>query len=148
MNNLILKILPDIESTVKKITRNADQQNEIVQYTVLRCYDYEETVKRLHAEGKLGGWIYTVASKKLLLIKQDSVLTSKYPMPNDDTPEWFDIEKFKPLLTETEWTWLKAYMIDGGYSNISNRTGIQRKYVSQRIKNIIEKCKRLKHTLY
>lgn len=147
MNKLILEILPEIEATAKKIGRNVDQQNEIRQYTILRCYDYPDTVKRLHAEGKLGGWIYVTAYNCMLVMAGNQVREHKKDIADSNYEDL--LEDFKPYLTEADKAWIRVYIECGGkYIEIERVKNIHHETASDRIKLIIEKCKKLKSTLY
>jgi len=146
LNNLILKILPDIENFARRASRHPDTQNELIQSTVLKCYEYEFKVKQMHAEGKLNGWLFTVIRNENL-----KLVTSN---PVDALRELADvgytdrIEELKPFLTDIEKKWLKVYVeCDGSYTKIEQRTTISRSHASKRIKSIIEKCKKLKFIL-
>ena len=146
MNNLILKILPDIERFARRMSRHSDTQNELIQSTVLKCYEYESKVKQMHAEGKLNGWLFTVIrNENLKLVTTNAV---EAPKELTDIPYSDRIEELKPFLTDIEKKWLKVYVeCDGSYTKIEQRTTISRSHASKRIKSIIEKCKQLKFIL-
>lgn len=143
MNNLILEILPIIETVAKRTTHSTDTQNELIQVTVLKCYDNESTVIRLHEENNLTAWLTTVIWNHYLRLLKTEPIDGK---PNDTTDEDYvdmlGIVTHK--LSSTERTWLNAYLKDGSYKAISRRANINRRYVSERMKSIIEKCKKLK----
>ncbi len=146
MNKLILEILPDIQETAKKISRVADQQNELTQYVILECYRYEEVVKRLHNEKRLKTWIYTAIKREHVRMKKNIPTDQIKDAP--DEPYEDLLAEFSPFLSSIEREWLKRYIQEGSYKNLERRTKIQRKYISQRIKTITEKCKKLKSTLF
>lgn len=89
MNKLILEILPKIEVTTRKVTRITDQQNELRQFTIIKCYEYEDVVKRLHKENKLDGWLWAVVKNEYLRICKeaknrvalDGVKINKHDLP-------------------------------------------------------------------
>lgn len=148
MNELIIRILPDIERITKGVTKNRDQQNELRQYCVIECYNYENVVKRLYTEKRLNAWIRTVVNREYFRMKNN--------VPTDEINESREIEdviysdlleELKTMLTDIERVWLKHYLKEGSYAELHRRTGIREKYISQRIKSIIEKCKQLKSTL-
>jgi len=147
LNNLILEILPLIEKITKEVSRNADQQNELRQICILKCYDYESLVKRLHAEKRLSNWLFHVIKNDYLALIKNEVIDSSHLKDIEDVVYCDRLEEIKSLLTHSERAWLNAYIKDGNYSNIHKRTGIQAAYVSERIKCVIEKCKLLKSTL-
>ena len=146
MNKLILEILPIINTIAKRTARNFDTQNELIQSTILKCYDNESTVFRLVEEKKITAWLTTVIWNEYLLILKHE---PKDVNPKDKPDEIFEdlLEQLKIRLTSTERAWIKAYIKEGSYTSISERTGIHRNYIAERIKFIIEKCKTLKHTL-
>lgn len=148
MNDLIETILPDIERITKGVTNNRDQQNELRQYCVIECYNYETVVKRLYTEKRLNAWIRTVVSREYYRMKNN--------VPTDEINESKEIEdvihsdlleELKAMLTDTERVWLKHWIKAGSHAELHRRTGIREKYISQRIKSIIKKCKQLKSTL-
>lgn len=145
MNTLIVKILPDIERAAKLVTRNRDQQNELRQYCVMECYKYEDKVKELYTSKLLRAWIHTVIKREFVRMKRNDVQENE--IESEDIMYCDRIEEIKELLTHTERAWINAYIKDGSYKKIHERTGINEAYVSVRIKCIIEKCKRLKDTL-
>jgi len=53
-------ILPDIKEVAKVVTNNIDEQNELIQEVVLKCYDNETKVKALPKD-KVKGWVFIVA---------------------------------------------------------------------------------------
>lgn len=61
MNNLLIKILPDIDTIVKGISKGFDDQNDLRQDLVLKIYSNKKKVKQLYKEKKLKGWLYVVA---------------------------------------------------------------------------------------
>jgi len=143
LNNLILLILPTIETVAKRTTHNTDKQNELIQIIVLKCYDNEDTVTRLHEENKLTQWITTVIwNDYLRLLKNEPVEGNTKETADEDYFDMLEIVKHK--LSSTERTWLNAYIKDGSYQAISRRAKINRRYVSERMKAIVEKCKKLK----
>jgi len=130
------------------VTRNIDRQNELRQFAVLRCYDYSDTVKRLHIEGNLTRWLSTVIwHENLRLIDENNSIDSTGLCDIEDTVYSDRLEDLKKLLTPSERAWINAYIKDGTYKNIQRRTTIDAAYISIRIKAIIEKCKQLKSTL-
>lgn len=148
MNKLILEILPKIEVTARKVTRITDQQNELRQFTIVKCYEYEDVVKRLHKENKLDGWLYRVVRNEFLLMLKNEPTENKTDAPDEECFE-FDLEKFKPYLTYAEQMWIKAYKECGGkYAEIERQKNITKKVCRLRILAIIEKCKQLKRILY
>jgi len=148
LNKLILEILPKIEVTARKVTRITDQQNELRQFTIIKCYEYEDVVKRLHKENKLDGWLYRVVRNEFLLMLKNEPTENKTDAPDEEYFE-FDLEKFKPYLTYAEQMWIKAYKECGGkYAEIERQKNITKKVCRLRILAIIEKCKRLKRILY
>lgn len=147
MNKLILEILPLIEKITKEVSRKTDQQNELRQICILKCYDYEELVKRLHKEKKLSGWLYCVVRSAYFDLIEDQAIDSTHLKEVSDVEYSDELAEIMSLLNQSERIWLLAYIKDGNYSNIHKRTGIQAAYVSERIKCVIEKCKLLKSTL-
>ncbi len=146
MNNLIIEILPLIELTARKLTGRKDDQNELVQSVVLKCYEYSETVKRLHSEGKVGRWVYVVMRNDLLKMKMQEPIEIYSEI--EDIVYSDKLEELKPLLTEIERMWIRAYIeCDGSYTQIEIKKNISRQHASERIKSIIEKCKQLKRIL-
>jgi DNA-directed RNA polymerase specialized sigma24 family protein len=97
-------------------------------------------------EKKITAWLTTVIWNEYLLILKHE---PKDVNPKDKPDEIFEdlLEQLKIRLTSTERVWIKAYIKEGSYTSISERTGIHRNYIAERIKFIIEKCKTLKHTL-
>lgn len=143
MNNLILEILPTIETVAKRTTHNTDKQNELIQIIVLKCYDNEDTVTRLYEENKLTQWITTVIwNDYLRLLKNEPVDVNTKETADEDYIDMLEIVKHK--LNDTERVWLKAYLKEGTYKGIAKRTGIHRNYIAERMKSIVEKCKKLK----
>jgi hypothetical protein len=129
------------------LTRNTDQQNELTQFIVLKCYDYESTVKRLDIEKKLEAWIYTVGRNEYLVMKKRTI----FDIPKDiaDVVYSDKLEELKPFLTDMDRLWIRAYVeCNGKYSEIQKKKKIHQETASERIKSIIEKCKTLKHILY
>ena len=146
MNNLILKILPDIERFARRMSRHSDTQNELIQSTVLKCYEYEFKVKQMHAEGKLNGWLFTVIrNENLKLVTTNAV---EAPKELTDVAYIDRIGELNYYLTDIERKWIKIYIeCEGSYTKIEQRTTISRSHASKRIKSIIEKCKQLKFIL-
>jgi len=146
LNKLILEILPLIEATAKRVTPITDQQNELRQYTVIECYKYEDTVKRIHSEGKIAGWLYQVIKREYVRQKKGNTIDVIREI--EDVIYEDKLEELKPLLTHVERLWLRSYIeFDGKFSEFKKKK-IHRVTASLRIKQIIEKCKQLKHTLY
>jgi DNA-directed RNA polymerase specialized sigma24 family protein len=149
LNKLILEILPQIEIATKKVTRDIDQQNELRQFTILKCYEYQELVKRLFVENNIKKWIYIVVKNEYIRMTKHQPREAFRCEVVDDEYLEFDLDRFKPHLTFAEQMWIRAYKECGGkYSEIEKRKGITEKVVRLRILAIIEKCKRLKHILY
>jgi len=147
LNNLILEILPHIQSVAKGVTKNTDQQNELVQYTVIECYKYEPKIRLYHENKCIVGWIYFVQKREYVRMKKANIIGETKDI--EDTEYSDKLEELKPFLSETERLWIRAYIeCDGNYSTIEEKKGITRQMASERIKSIIEKCKTLKHILY
>lgn len=146
MNKLILKILPQIEKSAASLTRNPDLRNEIIQATILKCYDYQHIVKEIEDPKKLNGWIYQVAYS--ICMTELSKTPLNLTIDIQDTTYIDKLEELKPFLTSSEQSWLKAYVnCKGNMSKIERLYGINRKLAKREINKIIEKCKRLKDIL-
>lgn len=147
MNNLILEILPDIEKIAKKVGRLPDDQNDLVQYTVLECYKYAEIVQRLHREKRLNAWIYSTVKREYMKMVKRPVLEMTTEIA--DVVYSDNLEELKQYLPEIDRLWIRAYIeCDGKYIEIQRRKGIHQETASERMKSIIEKCKKLKSILY
>lgn len=147
MNNLILEILPDIQETAKKISRIADQQNELTQFAVMQCYRYEELVTRLHSEGNLKRWLYRIIKNEYVVLCKNSPVSVRFEAENEDYLE--PLQDFIPYLSDVERAWIRLYIeAEGNYREMERLKDIHHTTCSSRMKLIIEKCRILKSTLF
>lgn len=146
MNKLILEILPDIQDTAKKISRNTDQQNDLTQFIVLECYKYEDIVKRLYQEKRLKTWLYTATRREYLKMRKGEPTNALKDIPDETYVDL--LEEFKPYLTQADKAWIRVYIECGGkFAEIQRVKKIHQETASERIKYLIEKCKKLKSIL-
>lgn len=135
--------MPSIELLAKKASRDNDTQNELIQATILKCYEYELKVKQMHAEKRLNGWLWVVIKNHNIELGKGQPMSLFKDVA--DVVYTDRLGELEPFLSDVEWKWLQAYIkCDGRYSNIQSKLKISRRHASERIKSIIEKCKKLK----
>ncbi len=159
MNEILLKILPDIDDIVKGFSNLEDERHEVKQDLILRMYDNKKQVKKLYKEGKLKGWlfivarnIYTDSKNKPKLIRfnvnlqdhQTDGLTEHYKPNLKSLPEMLK------QLSEIERLWIETYInCNFNYSEIQRRTkipgqkGVARRHAKDRIQIILKKWRHL-----
>jgi DNA-directed RNA polymerase specialized sigma24 family protein len=143
-----VKLLTDNLTNLEKICKGINPKGweDLRQDVIVKVL---ESGKEFESKSKFLGWCKTVAittnidnHKK----KAKECLRNDLNGIYDDEPNVFDkVKDIKGKLTGMEKMWIDVYLDnDCRYINIQREVRISRQLASERIKEIIEKCKRLK----
>lgn len=141
--SLLEENIEKLEDICKKISGN--DWRDLFQDLALKILEADQE----RIKDNFLGWCYTVARNKhldnLTLNKRFCEIINER-VAQDDTKNAFErVNELKTRLNGIEKMWVDVYLDnDCKFVNIQKETRISRQHASERIKAIIEKCKRLK----
>lgn len=152
MNDLILQILPIIEQVAKHSTRNRDQQHEIRQELILKCYDNSAKIQQGINQGRNPANLIYVYARNLRLDQIKKVKPVIMQIPDRPTPEteqadYDNVKTHNELMDQIKGTdrmWIELYLeCDLNKNEMHRRTGVCRETIDERLKYIFDKWKQL-----
>lgn len=149
---MILQILPIIEQVAKHTTKNRDQQHEIRQELILKCYDNAHKISQGISEGRNPANLIYVYARNLKLdqIKKAKAISMKLPdriEPEREPKQYDTVKTHAELMSKIKGTdrmWIELY-IDCKFNKqeMNRRTGVCRETIDERLNYIFDKWKQL-----
>ena len=151
MHDLIIEILPKIKEVVKVLTKDAECRNDLQQDLVLKCYENEGKIRRLHAETGLKNWLFLVGRNLIVDKKRKvqftelkfNIVSEEVESKQSDFVKTY--EQMRKELSQKSRMWIDAYLKhDMNCAKMGRKMDLDPHYVWTQVDKVIKQWKHLK----